>query len=93
MEDEKNVPQVETSVYRTVGVEVGGKLPSYSSIGGYAIIYYTRREDPVCGECASKWENDCDKIAHAGSYDEGPTLNCTECGCDIESSYGPESDY
>jgi hypothetical protein len=29
-----------------------------------------------------------DRVVCAGTYDEGPALQCVECGEDIESSYG-----
>lgn len=79
---------VNQSVYRTAGVEVGGTLPSISSIGCYTIAYYTRSSEPVCGECATVWDDQSDPVMYAGTYDEGPTLECCKCGCDIESSYG-----
>ena len=81
------------NVYQVAGVREGETLPSFSSVGGYTIIYYSKRGEPFCGGCATKHEDEHDPIMHAGTYDEGPTLECSECGTDIESSYGdPNSD-
>ncbi len=89
-------PNVLPSVYRHCGINEHSshrELPSYSSVGGYTIIYYTRSEEPVCGKCATVWDDDTDVVTHVGSYDEGPTVQCCECGTDIASSYGdPDAD-
>ncbi len=79
---------IHPSIYKIVGKTEGEKLPSFSSIGGYTIIYYSKKEDPYCGDCASKHDEEHNPILHAGSYDEGADVYCTECGRTIESSYG-----
>lgn len=83
---------VSDSVYQTVGVERGEPLPCFTSIGCYSIIYYTKSEEPMCGECVSKYDDECDPVTLAGTYDEGETLECCICGSKIESSYGPPED-
>jgi len=79
------------NVYQVVGVREGETLPSFTSVGCYTLIYYSKRAEPFCGKCATKHTDECDPITHAGPYDEGPTLECSECGKDIESSYGDPS--
>lgn len=92
-EEEQEEIAVVDRVYEIAGVKRGETLPCQSSIGGYTIIYYSKRADPFCGKCASKHTDDCDPISYAGSYDEGPDLECSECGDKIESSYGdPEEE-
>lgn len=80
---------VNQSVYGTVGVAEGSKLPQYSSIGSYTILYVTQRNDCLCAKCAGKHRDHTNPVVAAGTYDEGDTLECEECGTDIESSYGP----
>ncbi len=82
------MPAIHPSVYQIVGGKEGEDLPSFSSIGGYTIIYYSKEEDPYCGECASQHQEEHNPILHAGTYDEGPDLFCTECGKTIMASYG-----
>lgn len=79
---------ITNSVYKTVGVPFGNPLPSYTGIGCYTIIYYTRKEEPLCGRCATKHSDSYDPVSHAGTYDEGPSVECSNCGKEIESSYG-----
>ena len=79
---------VSDNVYQIVGVERGSPLPQYTSPGSYTILYLTRDGEEVCAKCASVSDDATDPIAHAGVYDEGPTLECSVCACDIESSYG-----
>lgn len=63
-------------------------LPAYAWPGGYTIIYYTSDGDPLCADCA--W-NACqadEPMAGRDTYDEGPTIYCTDCGATLQSSYG-----
>lgn len=83
---------VSDRVYQHVGVERGSPLPQYTSPGSYTILYLTRNGDDVCAKCATSYDNSDDPITQAGTYDEGPTLECVVCACDIESSYGPVSE-
>ena len=62
-----------------------GKLPQYSSIGSYTILYVSKASEPLCADCASDPENKADVC---GTYDEGAPLECEICGATIESSYG-----
>lgn len=79
---------VRESVYRTLRLKPGDPLPQYTGIGCYTIIYYTRKEEPLCSQCATKHQDSYDPVSHIETYDEGPTLKCSGCGKDIESSYG-----
>lgn len=89
----KEKPAVLASVYELSGVKERGTLPSFSSIGCHTIVYYSKDEEPYCGDCASKHADEHNPISHAGTYDEGPDLECSECGRAIVSSYGdPEED-
>lgn len=67
-----------------------GKLPKYTSLGSYTIIYLDKRCDVFCAGCATK---NLAEIVYAETYDEGAPLNCEECSTEIESSYGnPKAD-
>ena len=81
-------PKVLPVVYQVLGINVGEALPQYTSIGCYTIVYYTKQSEAVCGKCATVWDNEYNPITLCGIYEEGPTLECEECGCQIESSYG-----
>jgi len=67
-----------------------GKLPSFSSVGGYPLIYTNTQNEGFCAECADKREH---KIADVDARMEGQPFTCDDCGAEIESAYGdPESD-
>lgn len=62
-----------------------GKLPQYSSVGGYTIGYYSAGGDMFCAECAADPDNEVSEI---DAYFEGPTVHCDGCNAEIESAYG-----
>lgn len=82
---------INQSVYGTVGVAEGARLPQYSSIGSQTILYVTKRNDCLCAVCAGKHRDYSNPVVAAGLFEEGDTLQCEECNEDIESSYGPVS--
>jgi hypothetical protein len=63
-----------------------GKLPAFTSIGAYTLIYLTTDNDVLCADCANAEENQ-DSLTQAPFY-EGADLYCDGCGASIESSYG-----
>lgn len=81
-----------------------GKFPQYSSFGCYTILYHTADGGELCAACVNGEngsEVGSDDVVYddgtsdpqwtvvaAGTYDEGPTIQCDHCGADIESSYG-----
>lgn len=89
MKDQSN----KDSVYKKVGVSPGEKLPAYTQIGCYNILYITNRNSVICSDCA----NDCvsktakgelsDIVIDADVYLEGHNVYCEHCGMIIESSY------
>ncbi|TXI90582.1 MAG: hypothetical protein E6Q36_01240 [Chryseobacterium sp.] len=62
-----------------------GKLPQYSSVGGYTIGYYSDSGDMFCADCAADPDNEVSEI---DAYFEGPTVHCDGCNAEIESAYG-----
>lgn len=67
-----------------------GKLPSFSSVGGYPLLYINERNEGFCAECADKREH---KVTDVDVHTEGAPYECDDCGTAIESAYGdPESD-
>ena len=66
------------------------RLPRFSSVGGYSILYLDAEDNVLCACCASL-EGLLDINGHP--FWEGPALDCDECGETIESSYGdPDQD-
>lgn len=63
-----------------------GRLPAYSSIGCYPLIYLTTSGDVLCADCANE-DSDRDTLTQ-DVHEEGPPLDCDGCGKDIESAYG-----
>ena len=72
----------------------GGQYPAFTSVGGYPIIYLTKRDSILCAECASDDEaNEDDPVAAADVYWEGAPMSCDACNAEIESAYGdPEAE-
>ena len=66
-------------------------VPSFSSIGGYAIIYLTK-DKVICPDCVNGHNDFTDEdkaeIIRHDVYWEGPTIQCDNCNCDLESEYG-----
>lgn len=72
---------------------LGDKLPAFTFVGSYPIVYYTKSCDELCAECATAllhdaatWDGDL-PVEQDVCY-EGPTLQCSECLCELESAYG-----
>jgi hypothetical protein len=69
-----------------------GNFPAWAWPGGYPITYYTRDGMTVCAECASRETDPWQEAEAADVYYEGPTIQCDDCGCEIESAYGDPDD-
>ena len=65
-----------------------GKLPAFAWPGGYPIIYFTRDGLTICPDCANSVSDDSQAPVSGDVYWEGPTIECDDCGNDIESAYG-----
>lgn len=75
--------------------EKTGQLPSFSSVGGYTLVYLTKQDHTLCAECAGQLRPHDDKVTDVETYDEGSDLECDGDGCSnvLESSYGdPEEE-
>ncbi len=61
--------------------------------GGYPVLYFTACIE-ICADCANKDESQIsDLVTGCEVYYEGPTIQCEDCGKDIESAYGdPDED-
>jgi hypothetical protein len=79
---------IKPNVYKIVGVAPTSRLPSYTSIGCYPIVYLTRRGDVMCANCATLDDNDDNPVSDAGVHWEGPDHTCDECGDNLPSAYG-----
>jgi hypothetical protein len=83
---------------------LAGKFPAFSSVGCYTIRYLAEDGGDFCAACVNGEngsEVGSDEVVYddgtsdpqwtivaAGTYDEGPTIQCDHCNADIESSYG-----
>lgn len=79
---------------RVAAETYNGKLPTYTMMGSYPLVYLTEQGNVLCANCANeeleRWqqgESD-DPPSDYGPYDEGPPLGCDECSTQIESAYG-----
>jgi hypothetical protein len=84
----ERLPTVSTRVYRKVGKKFGEKLPAYTSHGSYPLVYYTKHQDQLCADCASKPRYLSDPVTDVDVYYEGPPIECEDCGKEIQSAYG-----
>lgn len=64
-----------------------GKLPAFTSLGSYTMVYYDTDGSEICAKCANNPDLDL-ALQDCDVYWEGPTVQCAECNDDIESSYG-----
>lgn len=65
-----------------------GKLPAYAWPGGYPVTYVTRDGLEICPDCANRETDPSQAPIGGGVYWEGPTVQCDDCGRDMESAYG-----
>lgn len=82
---------------QTLTLNSQGELDAYAWPGGYPIIYLDGENSTLCAKCATRDFNDSDvrdeyKPIAAVIYYEGPTIQCDDCGVDIESAYGDPND-
>lgn len=80
---------VRQTVIKAVGGLTGdGLLPAFAWPGGYPILYLDKDCEPLCADCATKSDWSDAEVIAADVYWEGPTLQCANCNCEIESAYG-----
>lgn len=70
---------------------VNGKLPKYTSLGCYPLLYLSERGDVLCANCATEAlaESD-DPPTNCDANWEDPCLHCEECNTRIESAYAED---
>lgn len=79
-----------TSTVATIKAENSGRVPQYTSLGSYTILYlHGNNADTLCAKCVAALE-DHERVAFS-TFDEGEPEQCAECGAEIASSYGPVS--
>ena len=64
-----------------------GKLRSFTSIGGYPLVYVTKDNCCLCHTCATDNDQDYDPIVAVDVNWENPDLYCDQCSARIESAY------
>jgi hypothetical protein len=74
-----------------------GRYASFTSIGGYPLIYFTADNACLCAACANgdngseaseTHEDNQWRLVVTEVYWEGPVMQCDHCDADIESAYG-----
>lgn len=67
-----------------------GKLPAFTSLGCYPLIYLTKRCDVLCAACATRALDDAsdDPPIACDAHMEGAPDDCADCGARIMSAYG-----
>lgn len=77
---------------------VVGRYPAFTGVGSYSLYYATESNQVVCASCVNteeQYQNEDSpdtNIERSGILWEGPPIECSCCGEDIESSYGePDS--
>lgn len=87
------------ALLKRVGV-CRGRLPAFTSLGGYPLVYYTRDMESLCADCATadyfewlyaissgeQWAYDSPTMVHV--YWEGPDDTCANCNKPLPSAYG-----
>jgi len=73
--------------------DYNGELSLYAFPGGYRILYLTKNNDVLCGDCARESETeyqwDFNDLPYAAFIHwEGDPLYCAECNKVLESEYG-----
>lgn len=71
--------------------ERNGSLPSFTSLGAYTILYYTKDYEYLCADCATSDLDEEEEIVYDVYY-EGPVVQCSDCNKDLESAYGDPND-
>lgn len=73
---------------------VDGKLPSFTTVGGYPLLYLSARADCLCPDCATEalhdedWPDDVP--VNCGVNWESEHTTCDNCEAVIECAYPPD---
>jgi hypothetical protein len=70
-----------------------GKLPSFTSLGCYPLIYITHDADVLCADCATEQvdsgnDTNFDPVVAVDVYWEGADYQCGNCNGVIAAAYG-----
>jgi hypothetical protein len=77
---------------RNIGFAYKTFFSDWAWPGGYPIIFVTDSGDCFCAKCAKRYFIMERKDITADCYYEGTTIECDDCGREIESGYGdPEN--
>jgi hypothetical protein len=80
-----HIDMISSNVYKKIGSEPNQKLPKYTSLGCYPIIYITTQGNVMCADCAYTTS---DQVSDGDVHWEGESHFCEECNCEIHSAYG-----
>jgi len=64
-----------------------GKLPTFTLLGSYPLLYLDRYNNPMCADCANDPLTEPPAVM-GGVFYEGAAHNCEVCNIEIESAYG-----
>ena len=71
-----------TLVFESGDIEIQRNLRSFTSVGGYPLLYLTDKNDVLCPSCAST--NDEPTTPHVNWESH---VDCDECSTQIEAAY------
>jgi hypothetical protein len=82
-----------SDIERMAGERIAGKLPSFTSMGCYPIIYITHSGEILCADCATDQldngnDYNFDPIEAVDVHYEGADEICADCNTRIEPAYG-----
>ncbi len=68
----------------------GEKLPAFTRVGGYPIVYLDEKERVLCAGCATEHMVDEGGTVTGDVLWEGGPVSCDACGEEVVSAYGGE---
>lgn len=78
---------VKRSVYKSLGIPDGAKLPIYAWPGGYPVFYLDDAGTVLCPFCANNHDDYSGIIVGSEINWEDSNMHCDDCGRRIESAY------
>ena len=87
-EELKNNCWIGENNYRAIRETYTQIFSNVTAHGCYTVIFFDKHENILCGKCAMADFMENHETLISDIYYEGPTIQCEECGKEIESSYG-----
>jgi hypothetical protein len=89
---EKYHGNLKAVTYLDIAHSIEELFSNLSSIGGYTVLFTSDKGDALCAACAKRRYFIGKESVSCGTYDEGPAIQCDDCGEEIAASYSdPEA--